>query len=520
MKLIALIFVFLAFSYNLFGQQKMIVFLDEKSDQVIDQAQFSERSLARRAKRGIQFDVKDQAIKAEYIASLTVDGRILNKSRWLNAVSYTTALTAEELMMKYSFIKRVKEINDIPPRSIDKFAKAEKSLAYGPGFGQVNQLNLNCLHDLGFTGMGIYMAIIDAGFENMQQIEYFDTLFNETRVLDRRNFVTGGSQVYNASGHGTAVASCIVGEKGQPIEYAGAAVDVDIALYLTEDVSSETELEEFNLVAALERCDSVGVDVANISLGYVDFDDSLTNHVYADMDGNSTIAAIGVNVAVSKGIAVVMAAGNQGPSTISTPCDADDGLCVGAVDFLGDYAFFSSVGPSSDGDIKPNVVATGLDTWVVLASGDVEPGNGTSFASPIMAGATACLIQAHPTKSISEIFEAIEMSSSQYTTPDQFKGYGIPDMCLANDLLNAVVVNELPEESLRVYPNPSNDYIHIEFKSSSEVNQIALYSAIGELVLNSQGKEDIDVRDLNNGVYTIRVAGNNFVYHKQVVINH
>ena len=521
MKLKLLVLALLAFSPCLYSQQKMIVFFDEKSEE-IELTQFSERSLERRSKRSVEFDDNDKPINAEYLALLTMDGKILNSSRWLNAVSYSTELSSDELLAKYNFIERIKVVSDAKPRGVDKFENATKSLAYGQGFSQVNQLNLKCLHDMGYTGTGVYMAIIDAGFENMLQIDYFDTLYNENRVIDQHNFVTGGVQVYNASGHGTSVASCVVGEKGPPGQFAGTAVDVDLALYLSEDVGSETEIEEFNLVAALERCDSVGADIANISLGYVDFDDSLTDHVYADLDGNTTIAAMGVNVAVSKGIAVVMAAGNDGPgpATLSTPCDADDGLCVGAVDEFGGYAFFSSVGPAFDGAVKPNVVARGQDTWVVITSGILEPGNGTSFASPVMAGATACLIQAHPTKTVAEIFEAIEMSANQYTNPDEYMGHGIPDMCVANDILNSASVDELTDESLQVYPNPGNEYIHVELSNSSEEVELVLLNALGEIVKKNDGTNTFDVRDLNDGLYTVQVRGDHIVLHKQLMIIH
>jgi subtilisin family serine protease len=226
---------------------------------------------------------------------------------------------------------------------------------------------------------------------------------------------------------------------------------------LSEDVATETEIEEFNLVAALERCDSIGVDVVNISLGYFEYDDSTTSHVYADLDGLTTIAAIGVNVAATKGIFVASSAGNSGPSNISTPCDAIGTFCVGAVDEFDDLAFFSSVGPSADGRIKPDVAARGQGAWLIGQSGVLGQGSGTSFSSPILAGATACLIQANPNRTVQEVMDAMRQSASQFSAPDEFKGYGIPDFCVAHEILSDDTgLADFNETKLIVYPVPTS----------------------------------------------------------------
>ena len=526
MKLKLLALALLAFSTISYSQQKMIVFLDEKTDQEVQKTDFTARSLERRSNRSIEFDEKDKPVNPEYIIQLRTDGKILNTSRWLNAVTFETELSMDELQTKYAFITRIKSVGKGKPSENSKFETGTKALDYGQGTAQVTQINLQCLHNLGYTGSGIYLGIIDAGFSNMDGIIYFDTVYNENRVIDVHNFVTGSSQVYNSSGHGTSVASCIVGEKGTPDSFAGTAIDVDLALYLAEDVGSETEIEEFNVVAALERCDSVGVDVVNISLGYFEFDDAQTSHVYADLDGNTTIAAMGVNVAASKGIAVVMSAGNSGPSYISTPCDSDDGLCIGAVDFFGDIAGFSSVGPNADSQVKPDVAARGQDTWFVDAgSGDLVTGNGTSFSSPIMAGATACLIQAHPTKTVAEIFDAIRQSASQFTTPDEFKGYGIPDLCAAHDLLEGVGLEEVEEQELLVFPNPAKDLIVVELMNANDQTEVLLLNALGEVVDETSTNEFLEkavfkVQHLSNGVYTIQVRNENSIQHAKVMISH
>jgi len=522
MKSVIFLIVTLTLSAFTHAQSKVIVFLKDKGDQQVDQSNFTDRALQRRLKNGSAFDARDISVNSDYVVALAQNGEILNVSRWLNAVSFETELSAEELKDQHSFIERVHSIGRAS-NSIGVFEEESKAIEYGMGFNQVDQINLTCLHDQGYTGEGVYLAVIDVGFKNMDTIQYFDSVYLENRVVDIHNFVTGGNDVYDYSGHGTSVASCIAAEMLGVDPFAGTAFDVDLALYVSEDMGSETEIEEFNLVAALERCDSVGIDIANISLGYYHFDDSTLSHVYADMDGETTIAAIGVNAAASKGIAVVTSAGNGGPDTISTPCDADSCLCIGAVDGAGDYATFSSVGPSADGQVKPDVTARGQWAVLVASDGTLTASNGTSFSSPITAGAAACLMQANPSSTVEEIFNAIRESASQFSTPDQFKGYGIPDFCMANDILLAEI-NETEDEIFMVFPNPADEIISVVMSTSEELQSITIINALGQEVLlerrNLKGEIHIDVQNLSEGLYTVRVKSNDMIYAKKVLIRH
>lgn len=490
------------------AQQKMIVYFDDvKSDRVID---FSERANLRRAKNNVEVNKYDFAINDKYLEQLTKYGNVINQSRWLNAVTFETNKTTSFLSDNCPFIRLITVIEQLPHHpNKEKFTLPElKALNYGVADTQVRQIGADCLHDMGYKGTGVYLALIDAGFRGMDTIPFFDLLYAEGRLLDTKDFINNFN-IYDYSGHGTAVASCIFGEQIGATPYAGTAIDVDVALYVSEDVFSETLIEEFNLVAALERCDSVGVDIASISLGYVDFDDPLQNHLYADMDGQTTIAAQGVNIAVSKGIVVTAAAGNSGPSFISTPCDADDGLCVGAVSNQGVYAPFSSVGPASDGQVKPDVAATGWNTWVVLDDGTLAMGSGTSFATPVLAGGIACLIQANPTRTSYDIIEAVQQSANQYFTPDEFLGYGIPQLCVANDSLiaSSAGITELFENGVEIYPNPATNHALIKYLNLSKIE---LLNNLGQIVLSEQlavktHKYYLSVGELANGVYTIRL---------------
>lgn len=527
MKRISLI-LFLCSTFFATAQDTKLIFLKEntkQSDLLAGDQLISERSQERRKRLNIEHDEYDLPVNSDILVALSDDGEVVTVSKWLNALTFKSALTSEELLLKYDFIDRIQAVKNAVKSVITKDVGETKSLDYGLGTVQIEQINLNCMHDLGFTGENVFLAVIDAGFRKMDSLNYFSNVYLEGRVLDTYNFIDTSQTVYDFSGHGMAVASCIVAENSTPDQYIGAAVDVDLALYVSEDVSSETEIEEFYLVAALERADSMGVDLVNISLGYFAFDDSTTSHVYADLDGQTTIAAIGANIAKSKGIFVVNSAGNSGPSNISTPCDAPGTFCVGAVAGMGEYAWFSSVGPSADGRVKPDVMARGGDAWIVNGADSLQAANGTSFASPIICGGVACLIQAHPTKSVDELMNAIRESASLYTTPNDSMGYGIPDFCLANAILNGNVgVSSLESTQLSIHPNPTNDFLSISgFTGLNDFVYVSLYDNLGRRVMNEKhhvtnGELKLNVSALSDGVYQLIVWDGEEVFRRNVSV--
>lgn len=511
MKLL-LLFSALFICASSFGQQKCIVYLNDKPN--ASYVEFSQRAEIRRSKNNVSLSERDKEVSQEYLTELAKFGKVKSTSRWLNAVVLEGEFIDDKLLAKIPFVKRVEVCEEhkvLKRKDIFEYS-VPKSLNYGNADTQVRQIGADCLHDLGYTGTGVYLAIIDAGFQGMDTISFFDSLYNSGRVLDTHDFINGTS-VYDYSLHGTAVGSCIFGYKASgPVLFAGTGIGVDVALYVSEDVGSETPIEEFNLVAALERCDVQGVEIANISLGYVDFDDPMDNHAYADMNGQTTIAAQGVNIAASVGIVVVAAAGNSGPSFISTPCDADSCLCIAAVDNEGNFAPFSSVGPASDGAIKPDVAATGWDTWVVLNDGSLVMGSGTSFASPTMAGAVACLIDAQPSATAIDIIEAVRKSGNQYNFPDEFLGYGIPDMCVANDTLIEQFAGVAEQgNGISIFPNPVADWIHVELNGSA-AKEAEILDINGKRIslISLENITSIDVSALNSGVYFISIQELNF----------
>jgi serine protease AprX len=381
--------------------------------------------------------------------------RVRHVTRWLNGVSAVVPEGRIEDVLALPFVRSVRPVarfrrpagRDLqepladaprapgrvdrrstptgPPTSLD-FA-GDEAWHYGPSFNQNAQVGILDLHRLGYTGAGVTVAIFDTGFRTGH------AALAGRRLVAERDFVNGDGDVDNEPGdplsawnHGTSVWSNVGGFR--PGALVGGAFEADILLAKTEDVSSETPIEEDNYVAALEWADSLGADIVTASLVYLDFDGTGDDYTYADLDGNTTILARAVDIAVERGLCVVNAVGNFGPGsgTLWTPADADSVLSVGAVDSFGVVAGFSSRGPTADGRFKPEVVARGVRTWVASATtGGYGPANGTSFATPVTAGAAALLKEAHPTWSGWDLREAIRSTASHAGTPDNTTGYGL-----------------------------------------------------------------------------------------------
>jgi serine protease AprX len=356
-------------------------------------------------------------------------------------------------------------------------------------------LNGDYLHAAGYTGEGLTCAIIDAGFTNVDELSVFERLFDNGQILGTFDFVEGDADVFGHNAHGTHVFT-IMGAN-EPGVYVGAAPDANYWLFRTEDAASETLLEEYNWLAAAEFADSVGVDLINSSLGYSTFDNTSNNHSYADMDGNTTVISKAADMAASKGILVVVSAGNQGNKPwhyVTAPADADSVLSVGAVDSLKQYVSFSSVGPSADGQIKPNIVGQGHNTAYVGTDGNLKHGNGTSFSAPLIAGLATCLWQAYPEKNNMDIIGLIESSASQAQNPDNHLGYGIPNFYTAMLQGNNDPILNFDEEMVAfVYPNPfANDASIYYYANLNEIITLQLYDYTGRLLASYATEVRVD----------------------------
>jgi hypothetical protein len=421
----------------------------------------SQKAIDRRNNQGILINSNDLPVNPAYIQAVAnLGATVLNVSKWMNSVTiYTASQTVVDAISQLPFVLSVGK-SEFEPKNLTSESKKPffdsetygeiekvdnvksllegKSYDYGQAYNQISMLNGIALHDLGYNATGMTIAVLDAGFKNANTISAFSYLWSNNRILGYKDFVEPAApNIFNSHTHGTHVLSTM--GANLPGQMIGTAPEAFYWLLRCEDGGSEYLIEELNWVSAAEFADSVGVDVINSSLGYTTFDDPSQNHTYQDMNGNTTPVAKGADMVVSKGMIVVNSAGNEGSSSwyyIGSPADGDSVFSIGAVDASGNYVSFSSHGPTSDGQMKPDVVAQGSGTTIISANtGNVITGSGTSFSSPVTAGMVTCLWQAHPNRRNTEILQAIRQSGSLAVNPNNEMGYGIPNYMTAHNLL-------------------------------------------------------------------------------------
>lgn len=488
----------------------------------------SQRSLDRRTTQNIALDVKDVPIEASYYSSIvnTAGITVSARSKWLNAVHVLGEIeTINNLITTYSFIESIEFANDalntgvsaktISKKKTTKKVELEKQVAdfdYGNARNQIEMLGGDFLHENGFTGEDIYVAVIDAGFPNVNTLDAFSRIRDNNQILGGYDFVGRNEDFYTGSTHGTNVLSDIAGYVEG--EFIGTAPDASFYLFITEDGPNETPLEESLWVEAAERADSLGVNVINTSLGYTTFDNSDYDYSFEDMDGNTTFISRGAAIGASRGMLLVNAAGNSGNGSnkyIGAPADVETVFSIGAVNGDEDIASFSSFGPTADGRVKPDVLAQGQSVYVISAtSGNAVTSNGTSFSSPVMAGVIACFWQAFPTKTNLEIMQMIRESADRYSNPTDQHGYGIPDFeALYGTVLSLEdVVSQ--ENEMTIYPNPVNDILTLGGLGNGEGDtEVTIYSFLGKIVLEKKIlSNQLDVSEIETGVYMLKLRTN------------
>lgn len=529
------------FSVMGFSQDLVWVYFDEKpafTDENIEQA-FSPQGIQRRLTQNIPFTQEDLRVKPEYLKGLKeIKGlELKSTSKWFNAA--LIEITSNDVLNLVSNLPFVVDFRKIPKANSnlkrqDNKLKLETSQStffdatqYGGGQPQLELYNLLPLHQEGFKGSDIRIGVFDAGFFGVESMACFDSLWNKNRILGTYDIVDGDDSLFEKHTHGTYVLSCI--SANLPNTLIGAAPDALVYLFRTEDGSSETLAEEFYWVKAAEMADSLGIHIINSSLGYTVFDDSTQNHTYADMDGNTTPITIGADKAASKGILVVSSAGNSGLGGwkhISAPADGDSVLTVGAVNDQGASAGFSSYGPSYDGRVKPNVCAVGEGSAVYSFNDDVIYLNGTSFSSPLLAGAAAALWSKYPTASNMEILKSIEESGDRYLNPDDRCGYGIPNFQKASQTLS-VKYPVVKKGELIIYPNPVNSYLSVQFRANdAQVGTLTLVDFLGRVVwenehsiLKGLNTLNLTLPAIRNGVYFLQLnLENGNLLQKKLVV--
>lgn len=519
-----------------FGQQnEYLLFLNEKQSLPLHElkSNFSPKALQQRETIG--FDYNDLPVSTNLLSQLDKKGRIINKSKWLNAVHYSTTISTENIKLEFPFVSHFVAVHPIDidknfTVSIEKENSLADTVLYNNSYDQLEITStISCMHDKGYDGTGVLVAVLDAGFPKMDSMQAFANMRNQGRIVDSWDFEDRNPYVYHKSTHGTYVSS-IIGARLDST-FIGSAPEANYALYITEITRFERNIEEFNLVLGLERADSIGADICTISLGYRNFDTLQLSYSYADMNGKTTIVAQGVTTARNKGIIISVAAGNDGSGagTLASPCDADSILCVGAINYDSTRAGFSSEGPTADGRIKPEVVTIGRACYYVYLDDSIRNGNGTSFATPLFSGLVACLKQAHPARTNFQIIEAIKQGSHLANSPNNIYGYGIPNACKIDSaltLLDSAIVStkELKKElKVSIYPNPASDFVTIN--SLELISSLSILSLDGKLITTklinmAKTNYQLDISSLTKGIYFVFLSSTDGrTISKKLIVN-
>jgi hypothetical protein len=493
----------------------------------------TQRALNRRISQNIPLDISDVPIDQSYIDQITASTGIIvkAKSKWLNCLHIRGTQANIDALKLLSFVDRVDFANRslntaritsaqrLKSEPINKTLETAVNFNYGTSANQIQMLNGHLLHQLDYTGLGKIIAVLDSGFLGVDTAQPFKRLRDNNQILGGYDYVNESPNFFALDSHGTLVLSTMGGfMDGQLV---GTAPDAHYYLFITEDDASENPVEESNWVEAAEEADRLGVDIITSSLGYFGYDNPNYSHTYSDMTGNSAFASKGANFASSKGILVVASAGNEGQKSephVGVPAEATTVLAVGAVDSNRNYATFSSIGPSFDLRIKPDVMAQGKASVISDVSGTITTTNGTSFSCPILAGMAACLWQALPGKTCQEIKQLITQSADRYVAPTAQFGYGIPNFNLV--LSNGLSVSDFSKSDFVVYPNPTSDSISVVLTEGFDTGTIIIYSVLGQKVLEqkiSSQSPVISLKSLEKGIYLYKIESNGFSKSGKIV---
>lgn len=473
----------------------------------------------------ILIDIRDVPVNEAYMTTLKAQPGITvrAKSKWFNCAHVTGTQTDIEALKGLPFVESVffadKSLNPggkpsvttNPSKTYDKFQTGAATL-YGNTENQITQLNLSALHQKEYTAKGIIIAVMDSGFPNVPAMEAFQPLLLSGNLLGGFDFVARSPDYANPAlhSHGTRVLSVMAARIEN--NFLGTAPDASYYLFRTEDATSETPVEESYWVEAAERADSLGVHIINTSLGYSLFEETRYSYTPSDMNGDTAFITRGANMAIEKGMLVVSSAGNAGDTTwgvITAPADGNV-YTAGAVDASGTYASFSSRGPSADGRVKPDGAAMGVAVAVVEQDNQVYFQNGTSFSAPLLAGALACVWQAAPELSNTEIMQLARETSSQYASPTTTLGYGIPDFAAL--LSKAQTIANSRKKQIQLYPNPATSYIKVDFSSFLPKLNATLYDMYGKKITHqylTPENNTLTISSLSKGIYFIEFTAEN-----------
>ncbi|MEJ5051597.1 S8/S53 family peptidase [Chryseobacterium culicis] len=525
-----LLFCFLTGYLHVSAQTELVfVFFTDKPNKAAFYAnplsELSQKSLNRRTALGIPLNDQDAPIEQSYLQNLQNLGfTVTDYSKWLNGAAVNATPAQKTLLQSQTFVLSVESfarnssttVKTTPGKWKDD-ASVNKTLTnfnYGSGSAQIDQVNIRPLHLAGYTGTGISIAVIDAGFPTVNTGTAFARLWTNNHIKASYDFVTKTGDIYNTalSPHGSVVLG-VIGGYLQDV-FVGAAPDADFYLYRSENATVEIPEEELYWIEAAEEADRKGVEIITSSLGYNVFDESRYNYTYANMNGSTSFIARGAGIAAEKGIFVLAAAGNSGQQPwhyLMTPSDNDKVFSIGSVDSAGNPSGFSSFGPNSLGVVKPDGSTQGTGTTTVYDNATLIV-NGTSIATPIAAGGVACLIQAFPTMNREQIRTRLRQTASLYPAHSDQIGYGILNF---GNLYNLVLnTSELvKKEKLSIFPNPAKNILNIA--SEQEILSLEIYDNLGRLVRKNYNQKSIKVEDFAKGTYYLKIQTKDKVLYEK-----
>lgn len=511
---------------------RYVVFFPDKSNSEYSiehpEEFLSQRAINRRINQNIAINESDIPVNAWYLDSLRkYNLEVFFTSKWLNAaivqcsVDQLSLIHDKDFVTSFEFVAPgAKLTNNGSPENLERGSIIPEGIS-ADSYQQLAMLNVHTMHQNGYAGTGISVAVFDAGFDAVNTSAVFKHLFDDNRIKDVYDFVTNGKNVYQYDDHGTNVLSCLAGNYETTL--IGPAYGADISLYVTEEhrYDDEYRVEEYNWLFAAERADSSGVDIISSSLGYGLFSDEEPNmhYSYEDTDGKTAIISRAAQFASDKGILVVSSAGNEGDypwKHITMPSDVDDVLVVGSVSNFNKVASSSSRGPTVDGRIKPDVVAMGVSTTVYHSSNMIGSNSGTSFSAPLIAGLAAGLWEQYPGLTNLELKELIMDSGDHAHNPNNNIGHGLPDYVVATTGDRILSVNDVFNDKVSVYPNPhtgNHVFVKIERKFAKAGLSFNLYDPSGKLVNRTSFNSvkagevlELDVSSQSRGIFVLQIA--------------
>jgi len=529
MRKLLLVLTILSIQQGVAQSQDAWVFFADKENVEVSLADpiliMTQEAIDRKELHGTAIDERDVPVNENYITQIknATGITVRSKSKWMNCVYIIGSQPNIEALLDFPFVTNVeyadKSLNLFPGAPIEnKFSLEEAGqnviYNYGAATNQIEMLSGDYLHELDYSGEGMIVAVLDAGFPSIDTNPGFQKMRDENRILGTYDFEARTENVDGTSSHGFVTSSDIGGFLQN--EFVGTAPQASFYFFVTEYTPSETPVEEAWWVEALERSDSLGVDVVNTSLGYRGFDNPNYNHTYEDLDGQTTFSARGANIAFDKGMILVTSAGNGGNTsfpTVGTPGDSPGTLTVGAVNSNGIYVAFSSIGPTVDGRVKPDVMAQGSNAAVINTGGNIDFSSGTSFSSPIMAGVITCLWQSRPDVPNGHIMQIVRESANLYNNPTDQMGYGIPNFENAYVALQELgLEDDFLMSNFALYPNPVTSKINISFPEGISNGTFTIYSILGNKVLSteiSRNLNSVNMESLNSGMYIASINSNN-----------